>query len=135
MRVQAPCSHCPHPVPARVPEPGLQAALESYGGQEGGFLGACLNPATPFSAACRHSRQAAEARLVEGWRAKVLWREGGVTWDVFLFNGKAGSVPARRQWRRPDRRPGVTSCLLLRVTSRMARNATKFWQRFVGGGV
>ena len=41
MRVQAPSSHCPHPVLARVPEPGLQAALESYGGQEGGFLGAC----------------------------------------------------------------------------------------------
>lgn len=76
MRVQAPCSHCPHPVLARVPEPGLQAALESYGGQDGSFLGACLDPATPFSAACRHSRQAAEARLVERWRAKVLWRGG-----------------------------------------------------------
>lgn len=109
MRVQAPCSHFPHPVLARVPEPGRQAALESYGGQEGVFLGACLDPATPFSAACRHSRQAAEARLVERWRAKVLWREEGVTWDVFLFKGDAGSVPARRHWRRPDRRPGVTS--------------------------
>ena len=62
MRVQAPCSHCPHPVLARVPEPSLQAGLESYGGQEGVFLGACLDPATLFSAACRHSRQAAEAR-------------------------------------------------------------------------
>lgn len=109
MRVKAPSSHCPHPVPARVPEPGLQAALESYEGQEGGFLGACLNPATPFSAACRHSRQAAEAHLVERWYAKVLWREVGVTWDVFLFKGEAGSVPARRHWRRPDHRPGVTS--------------------------
>ena len=109
MRVHAPCSHYPHPVPARVPEPGRQAALESYGGQEGGFLGACLDPATPFSAACRHFRQAAETRLVERWRAKVLWREEGVTWDVFLLNGEAGSVPARRHWRRADRRPGVTS--------------------------
>lgn len=109
MRVQEPCSHCPHPVPACAPEPGRQAALESYGGQEGSFLGACLNPATPFSTACRHFRQAAEARLVERWRAKVLWREEGVTWDVFLFKGEAGLVPARRHWRRPDRRPGVTS--------------------------
>ena len=109
MRVQAPSSHCPHPVPACVPEPGLQAALESYGGQEGVFLGACLNPATPFSAACRHFRQAAEARLVERWRAKVLWREEGVTWDVFLLNGEAGSVPARRQWSRPDRHPCIAS--------------------------
>ena len=42
-------------------------------------------------------------------RAKVLWREVGVTWDVFLFNGEAGSVPARRHWRRADHRPGIAS--------------------------
>jgi len=94
MRVQAPCSHYPHPVPACAPEPGRQAALESYGGQEGSFLGACLNPATPFSAACRHFRQAAEARVVERCAPRYSGVEERVTRDVFLFSDEAGSVPA-----------------------------------------